>query len=110
VGYGWIDALRAHAAAVVSDRELAAAGFRFPVNTPASKEAYLYRSLFAEHFPGDAAARLVPGGPSIACSTPAALAWDPSFAGHADPSGRSVVGVHRAAAGGIGPAAGAAGA
>jgi asparagine synthase (glutamine-hydrolysing) len=37
----------------------------------------------------------VPGGKSIACSSEAALAWDPEFAKSADPSGRSVAGVHR---------------
>ncbi|RKY19096.1 MAG: asparagine synthase B [Planctomycetota bacterium] len=94
VGYAWIDSLRAHAEASVSDKDLSTAAFRFPVNPPATKEAYLYRALFAEAFPGDAAAELVPGGKSIACSSPAALAWDPSFAASADPSGRAVAGVH----------------
>lgn len=95
VGYGWIDALRDHAEARVGDAELAEAESRFPINPPATKEAYLYRSIFAEHFPSDAAARTVPGGKSIACSSEAALAWDPDFADRADPSGRSVAGVHR---------------
>ena len=95
VGYGWIDALRAHADAEVSDRELAAARYRFPVGTPATKEAYLYRSLFAEHFPLDSAAGCVPGGPSVACSTPEALAWDASLAAVTDPSGRAVRGIHQ---------------
>jgi asparagine synthase (glutamine-hydrolysing) len=39
----------------------------------------------------------VPGGKSIACSSPAAIAWDPSFAAAADPSGRAVKGVHEKA-------------
>jgi asparagine synthase (glutamine-hydrolysing) len=39
----------------------------------------------------------VPGGKSIACSSPAALAWDPAFAAMADPSGRAVRGVHQQA-------------
>lgn len=95
VGYGWIDALRDHADARVSDAELAAAGERFPINPPATKEAYLYRSIFADLYPSDASARTVPGGKSIACSSEAALAWDPDFADRADPSGRSVAGVHR---------------
>ena len=46
VGYGWIDGLKDHAEARVSDRELAAADKRFPVNPPLTKEAYYYRSLF----------------------------------------------------------------
>lgn len=94
VGYGWIDSLKAHAASRVSDAELASARFRFPHNTPETKEAYFYRSLFAEHFASDACAACVPGGKSVACSTPEALAWDASFAAAADPSGRAVQGVH----------------
>ena len=97
VGYGWIDGLKAHAEARVSDRELAAAGKRFPVNPPATKEAYYYRSVFEEFYPGPAAAETVPGGKSIACSSPAAIAWDASFASAADPSGRAIAGVHNAA-------------
>ncbi|MEO7432426.1 MAG: asparagine synthase B [Dokdonella sp.] len=94
VGYGWIDGLKAHAELAVGDREFAAAATRFAHNTPATKEAYFYRRLFEKHFPGEACAATVPGGKSIACSTPAALAWDPAFANAADPSGRSVRGVH----------------
>jgi asparagine synthase (glutamine-hydrolysing) len=78
----------------VSDREFAAAAARWPYNTPATKEAYLYRALFEKFFPGEACAATVPGGKSIACSSPAALAWDPAFAASADPSGRAVQGVH----------------
>ena len=94
VGYGWIDGLKAHAEAQVSDRELAAADKRFPVNPPQTKEAYFYRSVFERFFPTPAAAETVPGGKSIACSSPAAIAWDASFANMADPSGRAVAGVH----------------
>ncbi|WP_374249661.1 asparagine synthase B [Thermomonas sp.] len=97
VGYGWIDGLKAHAEAQVSDRELAAADKRFPVNPPQTKEAYFYRTLFERIYPSPAAAETVPGGKSIACSSPAAIAWDASFATMADPSGRAVAGVHAAA-------------
>jgi len=97
VGYGWIDGLKAHAEAQVSDRELAAADKRFPINPPQTKEAYYYRSLFERFYPGQACAETVPGGKSIACSSPAAIAWDASFAAAADPSGRAVAGVHNAA-------------
>ncbi|MBM4343751.1 MAG: asparagine synthase B [Deltaproteobacteria bacterium] len=95
VGYGWIDALKAHAAAEVTDRQLAEAAERFPIGTPATKEAYLYRAMFESMFPLPSAAATVPGGPSVACSTPTAIAWDASFAANADPSGRAVAGVHR---------------
>ncbi len=99
VGYGWIDSLKAAAEARVSDADLAAAAYRFPVNPPATKEAYWYRTMFEQHFPGEACAQTVPGGKSIACSSPAAIAWDASFAAAADPSGRAVAGVHDAAVG-----------
>ncbi|WP_222564921.1 asparagine synthase B [Novilysobacter antarcticus] len=97
VGYGWIDGLKDHAEAMVSDAQLADAATRFPINTPVTKEGYWYRELFEQHFPGDACARTVPGGKSIACSTETALAWDASFANAADPSGRAMRGVHQAA-------------
>jgi asparagine synthase (glutamine-hydrolysing) len=97
VGYGWIDGLKERAEACVSDALFAQASLRFPVNPPATKEAYWYRELFEREFPGEACANSVAGGKSIACSSPAALAWDPAFAAAADPSGRSVAGVHAAA-------------
>lgn len=94
VGYGWIDTLKRIANEKVSDEMMKNAHYRFPVNTPMSKEEYLYRSIFSEHFPSDQAAACVPSVPSIACSTPEALAWDESFRKNADPSGRAVSGVH----------------
>jgi asparagine synthase (glutamine-hydrolysing) len=98
VGYGWIDALKAHAEKEISDAQMAMAAQRFPINPPSSKEAFFYRVLFERHYPGDQCARLVPGGPSIACSTPTAFRWSQQFVGNADPSGRAIAGVHRAAA------------
>ncbi len=94
VGYSWIDSLREHAEVQVSDEQMENAAWRFPINPPATKEAYFYRTIFDQLFPGEAAAKLVPGGPSVACSTPTAIAWDESFANNADPSGRAVKGVH----------------
>lgn len=66
----------------------------FPHNTPATKEAYHYRSIFTRHFEKEVAAKTVPGGKSIACSTEAAIEWDKSFQDSADPSGRAIAGVH----------------
>ncbi len=94
VGYNWIDSLKAMVADKVSDDQMNSAKFRYPINTPMSKEEYFYRTIFAEHFPSDTAASCVPSVPSIACSTPEALAWDPSFRNNADPSGRAVKSVH----------------
>jgi len=94
VGYSWIDTLKSLTSAKVSDEQLANAVCRFPVNPPLSKEEYYYRCIFAEHFPSDTAARCVPSVPSVACSTPEALAWDASFRNMNDPSGRAVKSVH----------------
>lgn len=95
VGYNWIDSLRARAEAEISDRAMASAQVRFPYNTPSTKEGYFYRTIFEEHFAPDACARCVPGGASVACSTPEALAWNPDLAAVVDPSGRAVRGVHQ---------------
>lgn len=94
VGYGWIDTLKKIAEENVTDEMMANAKYRFNINIPMSKEEYLYRSIFAEHFPSDQAAACVPSVPSIACSTGEALAWDESFKNNADPSGRAVNMVH----------------
>jgi asparagine synthase (glutamine-hydrolysing) len=99
VGYGWIDTLKQIASDKVTDEMIKNAHFRFPINTPMSKEEYLYRSIFSEHFPSDQAAACVPSVPSIACSTAEALAWDESFRKNADPSGRAVSSVHENAIG-----------
>jgi asparagine synthetase B (glutamine-hydrolysing) len=56
VGYSWIDGMKAHAAAAVSDEQFAARAERFPQDTPDTKEAYLIRDLFHGLFPSDAAA------------------------------------------------------
>lgn len=98
VGYAWIDSLKAFAAQRVSETQMENARYRFPYSPPGTKEAYLYREMFEKSFPGEAAAACVPGGPSIACSTAVAIAWDESFARNADPSGRAVRDVHRAGA------------
>jgi asparagine synthase (glutamine-hydrolysing) len=97
VGYSWIDGLKAHAAENVGDVQYANAKFRFPYNTPESKEAYFYRSFFEEFFPLASAAETVPGGKTVACSTPEALLWDASLQGLNDPSGRAVKNVHASA-------------
>ena len=97
VGYSWIDSLKAHVEKEVSDQLFEAAAFRFPINTPLTKEAYFYRAIFEEHFPLESAALCVPYGKSVACSTPKALEWDEQFKLMADPSGRAVMGVHNEA-------------
>ena len=95
VGYSWIDSIRDFVETEVSDQQLANAAFRFPVNTPDTKEGYFYRTIFEGYFPQESAAQCVPGGKSIACSTVEALEWDESFKNNADPSGRSMKDVHK---------------
>ena len=95
VGYSWIDGLQNRAEREVSDLDFASASVLFPHNTPVTKEAFYYRRIFESHFPGRHAAETVLGGPSIACSTPAALEWEESWKKMADPSGRAVSGVHQ---------------
>ena len=97
VGYSWIDTLKQVTSDLVSDEQMAHAAERFPINPPRNKEEYYYRSIFAEHFPSDSAARSVPSVPSVACSTAEALAWDEAFKNMNDPSGRAVTGVHEEA-------------
>jgi len=95
VGYNWIDSLKALVNEQVSDDQLANAKYRFPVQTPSTKEEYHYRSIFQELFPSDAAALCVPSVPSVACSSPVALAWDIAFQNMNEPSGRAILTVHQ---------------
>ncbi|GLQ71375.1 asparagine synthase B [Vibrio penaeicida] len=94
VGYGWIDSLKEVAESKVTDQQMETAAYRFPYNTPATKEGYVYREIFEELFPLESAAQCVPGGPSVACSSAKAIEWDESFQNCIDPSGRAVQAVH----------------
>ena len=97
VGYSWIDTLKKITSEAVTDEQMAHAAERFPINPPLNKEEYYYRSIFAEHFPSDSAARSVNQEASVACSTSIALEWDAAFKNMNDPSGRAVKGVHEQA-------------
>lgn len=46
VGYSWIDGMKDHAEATVSDETFAKAAERWPVDTPLTKEAYWIREVF----------------------------------------------------------------
>ncbi|MBR4675464.1 MAG: asparagine synthase B [Victivallales bacterium] len=94
VGYSWIDTLKEMTSREVTDAQFALAAKRFPVNTPATKEEYYYRSIFSEFFPSESAAVCVPHEASVACSTAKALEWDEAFRKMNEPSGRAVAGVH----------------
>jgi asparagine synthase (glutamine-hydrolysing) len=97
VGYSWIDTLKQITSEAVTDEQMAHAAERFPINPPKNKEEYYYRSIFAEHFPSDSAAKSVPSEASVACSTAIALEWDEAFKNLNEPSGRAVKGVHEQA-------------
>ena len=79
VGYSWIDGLKAHSEAVVSDAQMATAAERYPTDTPETKEAYYIRETFEGHFPSQTAADT-------------AVRWIPraDWGCAADPSGRAV--------------------
>lgn len=94
VGYSWIDTLKALVEEEITDEQMKNAHFKFPIQTPTTKEEYYYRSIFEGHFPSDAAALSVPQEPSVACSTKIALEWDEAFKNMNDPSGRAVAQVH----------------
>lgn len=76
VGYSWIDTLIEYCSARVTDEELERAAERFPYNTPATKEAYFYRTIFHKHFPQASAAQTV-------------RKWIPKWQENTDPSGRA---------------------
>ena len=97
VGYSWIDTLKKITSETVSDEQMAHVAERFTINPPLNKEEYYYRSIFAEHFPSESAARSVNQEASVACSTAIALEWDAAFKNMNDPSGRAVKGVHEQA-------------
>ena len=96
VGYSWINGLKAFAEQEITDAMMRGAAERFPAKTPETKEAYLYRSLFENHFPTATAINCVPHEKSVACSTATALLWDEAFQRAQDPSGRAVADVHEA--------------
>lgn len=76
VGYNWIDTLIEYCSSQVSDEDFAKAATLFPYNTPATKEAFFYRSIFHKHFPQQAAAQTV-------------RKWIPKWQENQDPSGRA---------------------
>ena len=76
VGYNWIDTLIEYCSSQVTEEQLDAAAELYPYNTPLTKEAYFYRSIFHKHFPQVAAAQTV-------------RKWIPKWQENQDPSGRA---------------------
>ncbi|WP_202702798.1 asparagine synthase B [Flavobacterium sp. UGB4466] len=76
VGYNWVDELIEFCAGQVSDEQLAGASAEFPYNSPTTKEAYLYRSIFHKFYPQVSSAQTV-------------RKWIPKWQENQDPSGRA---------------------
>jgi asparagine synthase (glutamine-hydrolysing) len=76
VGYNWIDQLIEYCSSKVSDEQLEQAAQQFPYNTPTTKEAYYYRTIFHNYFPQASAAETV-------------RKWIPKWQENQDPSGRA---------------------
>jgi len=91
VGNAWIDSLILYAERNIDEATFAAAEQTYAYNTPATKEAYLYRSIFQTLFTQPGAEKTVLyTGKSIACSTGAAADWHEKFKTCMDPSGESI--------------------
>jgi asparagine synthase (glutamine-hydrolysing) len=91
VGSAWIDACRATAEKQVTDEDFSLAHETFPHQTPDTKEAYWYRSIFEQKFRNIPEANTtVLFQPSIACSTGIAVHWNAQFQNCLDPSGDAV--------------------
>ena len=76
VGYHWIDQLIEFCASKVTDEDLIMAKIKFPYNTPLTKEAYYYRTIFHRYYPQQSAAQTV-------------RKWIPKWQKNQDPSGRA---------------------
>ncbi len=76
VGYSWIDTLIDYCVSQVTDEEMELAATTFPYNTPATKEAYYYRTIFHKYYPQLSAAQNV-------------RKWIPKWQENQDPSGRA---------------------
>ena len=76
VGYNWIDQLIDYCATRVTDAQLEGAEIEFPYNTPTTKEAYFYRTIFNKYYPQVSAAQTV-------------RKWIPKWQENQDPSGRA---------------------
>lgn len=76
VGYNWIDTLIEYCTSQVTDAEFEKATKLFPYNTPTTKEAFFYRTIFNKYYPQVSAAETV-------------RKWIPKWQENQDPSGRA---------------------
>ena len=71
-----IDSLKKHAKKEITDMEFDERATLFPINTPLTKEAFLYRKIFENFYKKDCCIKSVDeNSKSIACSTERALTW-----------------------------------
>jgi asparagine synthase (glutamine-hydrolysing) len=76
VGYSWVDTLIDFCSSQVTDKQMDLATELFPYNTPSTKEAYYYRTIFHKYYPQVSAAQTV-------------RKWIPKWQENQDPSGRA---------------------
>ena len=76
VGYSWVDTLIDFCSSQVTDEQMDLATELFPYNTPSTKEAYYYRTIFHKFYPQVSAAQTV-------------RKWIPKWQENQDPSGRA---------------------
>ena len=74
-GRSWFEILQSYLKTKVSDEAMAKAAEMYPFNTPKSKEAFYYRQIFEERFPG--------------CQDFTPQMWLPKWSDSTDPSSRT---------------------
>ncbi|KAK7069534.1 hypothetical protein SK128_021872 [Halocaridina rubra] len=72
----WFTLLQAHAEEKITDEMFSKSQTKYPFNSPKTKESYLYRMHFEEHFPG--------------CSKWIPYYWMPRWIDASDPSARTL--------------------
>jgi asparagine synthase (glutamine-hydrolysing) len=93
----WIDSLKEYAESLVSDEDFKNREKKYPINTPVSKEHYLYRKIFEEFYPHKSCIETVDrNAKSISCSTARGLKWMnlSENSNLNDPSGRSLIDIY----------------
>lgn len=75
VGEDWINTLVSSAEEKVSDEELAAAHKKYPFQTPLTKEAYYYRTIFHMLFNSSGERFVLYDNNTVACSTSTGAEW-----------------------------------
>lgn len=75
VGKEWIETLKEHAENVVTDQQLDSASKLFPHQTPLTKEAYYYRTIFESKFHCDGKNFVAYTNDTVACSSRLAARW-----------------------------------